>query len=429
MIEVGRVCVRSPHTAGKTAMAAVLMIWFALTRDGEDWKAPTTASNWRQLTKYLWPEIHKWSRRVKWDVVGRGPFKVDRELLNLSLKLTTGEAFALASSNPDAIEGAHATSIFYLFDEAKAIPEGIFDAAEGAFASPEGGEALGLAISTPGEPSGRFHDMQVKRDRYSDWWVRHWKLSEVIEAGRVGQSWVDKRKAQWGVDSPVYKNRVLGEFAEPEAGGIISLSWVERANDLWHETVPAPVEVVGVDVARFGDDKTCLSLGDGERVNEIRAYVKEDTMQTTGRVMGVLNANPGTRPVVDVLNMGAGVVDRLREQGVKVLAFHAGRKTHRTDRSGELQFANVRAAAWWLFREALEDGGIALPPDDDLTGELCAPRWSQTSTGRIKVESKDEIRKRLGRSTDKADAVIQQIVGRSLCESGVKLMVAKTRLR
>ena len=73
-----KVSVRAPHGVGKTAMAAWLILWFALTRDGnprfEDWKIPTTASAWRQLTKFLWPEIHKWARKVSWGKVGRPPF-------------------------------------------------------------------------------------------------------------------------------------------------------------------------------------------------------------------------------------------------------------------------------------------------------------------------------------------------------------------
>src|SRR6266852_5360304 len=94
-----RIAVRGPHGLGKTAIAAWLILHFALTRDGEDWKCPTTASAWRQLTKFLWPEVHKWSRRLNWSRVERPAFDPRTELLQLSLKLKTGEAFALASDN------------------------------------------------------------------------------------------------------------------------------------------------------------------------------------------------------------------------------------------------------------------------------------------------------------------------------------------
>jgi hypothetical protein len=132
-----RVAVRAPHGAGKTAIASLAVLWFALTRDGEDWKCPTTASAWRQLQRYLWPEIHKWARRVKWAKVQRDAFDPRTELLQINLKLRTGEAFAVASDNHELIEGAHADSLLYLFDEAKAIPSATFDAAEGAFSTGE----------------------------------------------------------------------------------------------------------------------------------------------------------------------------------------------------------------------------------------------------------------------------------------------------
>ncbi len=154
-----RGCVRGPHGLGKSAMAAWIVLWFALTRDGQDWKVVTTASVWRQLSVYLWPEIHKWSRRIRWDVVGREPFTAD-ELLLLQLKLVTGSANAVASDNHESIEGAHADQILYVFDESKAIPAAIFDAAEGAFSS---GVAYAVAISTPGEPAGRFFEIQTRK--------------------------------------------------------------------------------------------------------------------------------------------------------------------------------------------------------------------------------------------------------------------------
>ena len=91
---------------------------------------------------------------------------------------------------------------------------------------------------------------------------------------------------------------------------------------------------------------------------------------------------------------------------MNVLPFNASEKTSKRDRSGELGFTNKRSAAWWGMRELLEDGLIALPPDDNLTGDLTAPKWRVMSGGRIQVESKDDIKKRLGRSPDDGDAVV-----------------------
>lgn len=409
-----RVAERGPHGLGKTTTAALALIWFAATRDGEDWKAPTTASAWRQLEKYLWPEVHKWVRRIKWNRLGCDPW-TERQLLTLALKLRTGEAFAVASDNSDLIEGAHADHLFYIFDEAKAIPEKTWDAAEGAFSTP--GEIFVLAISTPGPPVGRFYDIHKRKPGYEDWWVRHVTLEEAIKAGRIDPAWAEQRRKQWGEKSAVFQNRVLGEFAASEEDGVIPLSWVEAAIDRWLELRDAKklpkykIDRVGVDVARGGSDKSTLALKAKWVVTELRTLDVSDTMIVTGEARALLRRHKSARAVVDVIGLGAGVFDRLREQGMPVEPFNAGEKTDRLDKSGEFGFVDTRSAAWWNMRELLDpDSGepVALPPDDELIGDLTAPRWWATSGGKIKVESKDELRKpsRLGRSTDKADAVV-----------------------
>ena len=424
-----RVCIRSLHTAGKTAMASWVILWFALTRDGRDWKIPTTATAWRQLTKYLWPEVHKWSRRIRWDIVGREPLRENAELLNLSLKLRTGEAFALASSDPNAIEGAHATHLLYLFDEAKAIPEGIWDAAEGAFATTAKGEALGLAISTPAQPAGRFYEIQRKAPGYEDWWVRHWTLSEVVEAGRVDMPWADQRKLQWGEKSSVYQNRVLGEFAVQDEAAIIPLAWVELAIERWQDAEFGKVTAMGVDVGgglETGDASTIAICHDLVRIKEIRKYPMAldpsiATMELVGRVGGLLRKTGGTA-FVDAIGIGAGVLHRLREQRFAAKGFVASRKTGFTDQSGELGFANWRSAAWWITREMLDpESGfdVCLPDDPEMIGDLTTPRLKTiTSASRIQVESKKDIVARLKRSPDVGDAVVQALVGPHLAREG-----------
>src|ERR1039458_7715651 len=122
--------------------------------------------------------------------------------------------------------------------------------------------------------------------------------------------------------------------------------------------------------------------------------VREDTMQTTGRVKGILDADPSCTAVVDVIGIGSGVVDRLREMGARVLAFNASRGTKLKDSTREFGMANVRSAAWWTLRSALDPSGdpdICLPDDEMLLGDLSAPHWAVTSSGRIQVEGKDEI--------------------------------------
>lgn len=420
LAEHRRVAVRGPHGLGKTATNAWAILWFALTRDiaGEDWKVPTTASAWRQLTNFLWPEVRKWARRLDWDRIGRAPF-TKMELMQLNLRLETGEAFAAACSDPATIEGVHADQVLYIYDEAKTIPAEMFDASEGAFSgagADTAQEAFALASSTPGAPDGRFYALHKREAGLEDWHAIHVTLEDTISAGRVSADWAEQRKRQWGAKSAVFINRVLGEFASSDEDGVIPLAWVEAANERWHQLdldELGPLTTVGADIARSGADRTVLALRYGNVIRELRRLPKQSTMDTAGMIRGVLQANqhPVLSPValVDVIGIGAGVVDRLRELGENVAPFNASESTNRLDRSGELGFTSKRAAAWWNLREMLDPDSkldVALPPEDLLTGDLTAPRWRVMSGGRIQVESKDDIRKRLGRSTDDGDAVV-----------------------
>lgn len=433
LVERRRLAVRGPHGLGKTTDASIAILWFALTREvaGENWKIPTTASAWLQLTHYLWPEVHKWAPRIRWDLTGREPFSPRTQLLDRTLKLDHGEAFSASPADAAQIEGAHADQILYVFDEAKTIPVDCWDAAEGAFsgAGPDtAAEAFALAISTPGEPNGRFYELHKDRKSYADWDAMHVHRERVVAAGRMSGEWAENRRRQWGETSAVYLNRVEGEFASSDEDGVIPLAWIEAAQLRWREThgrvpgdwlEPCPLDVVGVDCSGAGKDRTVLARRHGLQVAPLERPRKaagnetgDEEMATAGRIVAILGANEQAKAIVDAGGLGSGVVGRAREktQRSRVIAFVAGAGTKRRDRNGEFGFADVRSAAWWNLREMLdpEDGAeLALPPDDEMVGDLTAPHWREQSNGRIKVESKDDIRKRLGRSTDAGDAVVQ----------------------
>jgi hypothetical protein len=429
--EKKRVCVRGPHGLGKTALSSWLILWFALTRDGEDWKMPCTAGAWRQLQQFLWPEVHKWARALRWDIIGRMPFDERLELQQMRLNLSTGAAFAVASNKPDLIEGAHGDCLFYLYDESKAIPDATFDAAEGAFSNAGDGmanEAYAVAMSTPGEPQGRFYDIQSRKAGFEDWYARAVTLQETIDAGRVALSWAQQRAKQWGRDSALYQRRVEGNFASDDESGVIQLAWIEAAQERWHlwnmEEKPGELEALGIDV---GGGKDASVLAKLYRVDSPAVKRAIDTLEyeqsgdplAIGSIAGrTLNKFPALRCVVDAIGVGSGTVFDLRRHYTRILAFIASgsakdeRGRDKTDKSGDIMFADNRSWAWWTMGEMLNpaNGELwALPDDDRLTGDLTAPKWREYGKGRIKVESKDEIRKRLGRSTDAADAVIQTL--------------------
>lgn len=425
----GRMAVRGPHGLGKTTTNALTVIWFAITSEAakKDWKCATTAGAWRQLEHYLWPEIKKWSRKIRWDKLGMTPWRDGQDLLALSLNLKYGSAFAVASSDEKKIEGVHADRVLYIFDESKAIRPAVFDAAEGAFSGAMGStgerpttppekrglEALAVATSTPGEPNGRFYDIHVRKPGFEDWKVRHVKVSEVMACGRISEDWRAARERQWGPDSALYANRVLGEFHASADDAVIPLSWIEAAVERWHEwkrtggRKQATTLVHGVDVARGGADLTAIARRRGSVIEKID---KLNTASTTAVVAAIqVRMKPGDQAVIDVVGVGGGVFDQARERGLNVRPFTASKKSWKKDRSTQLGFHNRRAEMWWGMRELLDpafDPDVCLPPDDDMIGELAAPHWDITPSSKIKVESKDDIKERLGRSTDTADAVL-----------------------
>lgn len=409
-----RVAVKGPHGLGKSFMGAVLVNWFATTRDlaGRDWKIITTASAWRHLEVYLWPEIHKWANRIDFETLGRAPFKPNSELLDLRLKLQYGAATAVASNQPERIEGAHAEELLYLLDEAKIVPPATWDSIEGAFsnAGPDTPDnAYAFAMSTPGAPSGRFYDIHRRAPGLEDWWTRSVTLEEAIQAGRISRVWADQRRLQWGPDSAVFHNRVLGNFHASDEDAVIPLSWLEAAIERWHEwdragrPSPGGPLWTGLDVGRGGDDSV-LALRDGWAII-LTGNKRRDTMSQVAEMQGVEG-----RAIVDAVGVGAGVYDRLRELGYRPLAYVGAGKTSHRDRSGKYGFVNVRSAAYWNLRELLDpayDPVLALPPDDLMISDLTTPTWTITSGSPPKyvVETKEKVVERLGRSPDRGDAI------------------------
>jgi hypothetical protein len=242
---------------------------------------------------------------------------------------------------------------------------------------------------------------------------------------------------QWGEESVLYKRRVLGQFAEDTAETVITLSMVERANEIWREMMDRVKELVesgisqedadrlvwgelthlGVDPARFGDDQTGYFYRYGEHGKEIRRTVKEDTMETAGRTASALENNDAIANI-DINGLGAGVFDRLMERWKKqrnwrtddkrcpAIPYNASSGTKVRDKSGQLQFNRMRDMLWWKMRERLEEGNTALPPDDQLIADLVSFKYGYTSSGKIVIEEKKEVKKRLGRSPDSGDSCV-----------------------
>ena len=228
--------------------------------------------------------------------------------------------------------------------------------------------------------------------------------------------------------SPIFTAKVRGNFPLESSDGVIPLGWVQRAVERWHDAMDgrgdAPIweraagpgrKVVGVDVAYGGEDETIIAERYSNIISKLHAYRVADTMEIADNVAPFLQ-EPKALAIVDGIGVGAGVYDALRRyaregtiQG-SAHAFIAGAQSHRKDITGQFRFRNDRSAAWWHMRELLDPSrgsNICIPDDERLIHELSCLQYEIHVNAIIQVEGKDKARKRLGRSTDRADAVIQ----------------------
>jgi len=416
-----RVSVKSLRGVGKTAMASVFILW-AVTCCPTEIKIICTASVWEQLTKYLFPEIRKWAFQADFESIGVD-MRDGKEILAREIQLNQGQkhVFMTSPNVAERIEGAHAATVVYVFDEAKIIPDEIFDAIEGAFAT-AGTNAFVGVFSTPGAPIGRFYDIHRHATGLEHWHTESVSLDEALDAGMIDIEHVETQKRLWGEDSPLFQNHFLGEFAESSDWGIIKLSWIQDAVNRWHKAQEfldykndEPKVVWGVDPADTGVDNTAISRWVGN-VCEYVKYFNEEVMVTIPRLIK-LGINKETDLIAfDGLGIGAGAYQVLRNDGyaVKNIKFSA-KAVDRvgnalTDSTGINTFQNTRVAAYWALREALDPSSaafanIALPPDDKMIQDLIVHEYSE-SMGVIRMkESKDKIRDRIGRSPDGGDAI------------------------
>ena len=174
-------------------------------------------------------------------------------------------------------------------------------------------------------------------------------------------------------------------------------------------TTSVPI-VWGLDVARTGKDKSALAVRQGNTLLEINTYNSRDLMQLCGAIKNRYDneqaMNQPQEILVDVIGLGAGVVDRLLEVGLRVRAINVAESP-----STKGTYLNLRAELWFKVRDWLAGRDVRIPPDDKLISELSTPIYKFNSAGKIKIESKEDMKKRGLPSRDKADALALTMAG------------------
>ncbi len=181
--------------------------------------------------------------------------------------------------------------------------------------------------------------------------------------------------------------------------------WVDKPN----KQEKGVLEAIGCDPARGGKDRTCISKRFGYWFDRVKVTPGIETPDGGSVARLVVSELSDQAPIqLDIIGIGSSVLDSLKGMGVHVEALNSSSKSMATDRNGNLKFVNLRAEMWWKLREALDPehgDNLSLPPDPELKIELCSPKWIIKSNG-IQIEAKADVKKRIGKSTDKADCVV-----------------------
>ena len=383
-----RVAVKSGNGLGKGFCASVAVLWFLYTHDPAI--VLSTAPTFRQVQHVLWRQVRQLHRRAKDTLKGK--------LISTRWDLAEDRyAMGLSADTADEFQGFHSPNMFIVVDEAEGVSDEIYEAIEGVMTS---AQCRLLLIGNPTTVTGVFR-RAFHEESHLYYNVTISALdSPNVTAGKVEvpglttARWVNERKEIWGEDNPLYRARVLGEFPDLAEDALIRLSEIEAAGKREqpsssadpaadqsksasadpaptpgsNEELPPSVDaaqfgfgsprdanadpvngeevVLAVDVARFGSDRSVILRRRGQRVEEIRTFQKLDTMQLTGWVAAAIQEFQPDRVCIDEIGVGAGVVDRLREQGYQVKGINVARWARQ-----DKLFANLRAEGYWRLRE------------------------------------------------------------------------------
>ena len=395
---------------GKTGTLAVLMWHFLATRPHP--KIAATSISGDNLADGLWTELAKWQQKspfltamFEWQKT-RVIAKHHPETWWASAR--TWSRSAAPETQADALAGLHADYILFVLDETGAMPDAVMVAAEAALSS--GIECRVVQAGNPTQCEGPLW-RACNKDRHQ------WTVINVTgdpddpkRSPRIDKAWARSQIESYGRDNPWVMANVFGKFPPSSPLSFIPMGLVEAAAKREASSIITDALVLGVDVARFGDDEQiiCPRKGRDARTLDWGMFRNLDTMQLAARVIERRNETRADAVFVDGGGVGGGVIDRMRQLRFDVHDIQFGAKADRSPMPGveAVKYANKVAEMWGSMKEWLKTG--AIPDDPALHAQLTSRRYAYvTVSGRdcIALEPKIEMKKRGLASPDRADAL------------------------
>jgi len=388
-----RVAIASGHGIGKSALISMVLDWGMSTC--AETRAVVTANTDAQLRTKTWPEVSKWAKLAInadwWAIPATAMYERGHE------KSWRADASPWSENNTEAFAGLHneGKRIILIFDEASRIADKVWEVAEGALTDADT-EIIWLAFGNPTQNTGRFRECFGK---YRSLWKTRQIDSRDVEG--TNKQYLQELVDTHGIDSDVVKVRVLGQFPARSISQFIGSDVVRAAQErkLSFKDAGAPL-VLGVDIARFGDDQSVIRGRQGRdgRVIPPIKWRGMDTVFSAGKIAETMERYKAEAVFIDGGGVGGGVVDILKSQGFRVMEVNFGAAAR-----NPRKYANKRAEMWDDTRTWLATGSV--DPDQELFDDLVGVEYGFDKDSRILLEKKEDMKKRGLASPDNGDAL------------------------
>lgn len=385
-----QIAVASGHGIGKTALVSWIILWFMSTR--MDPQVVVTASTQAQLLKKTWRELAKWQKLA----INGHWFEWTQTAFTYKKSPETWFASAIpwSENNSEAFAGTHEEHVLMLFDEGSGIADKIYEVASGALSTGKG--VIWMVFGNPTKNTGFFRECFRK---FKHRWIT--RQIDSRTAKKADASYMNELIADYGIDSDFVKIRVLGQFPDAADNQFYSNALVEKCMSLKlpEEAYSKFPVIMGVDVARYGSDKTVITIRQQRKIHAVYIYQGLSIVETKNKVVGFFYQHNVDVIFTDDTGVGGGVTDMLRDQKFPVIGVIFGGSA-----DDPVKYFNKRSECFGILRLCMERG-MELPRNDQLKTEMTSIGYGFTKTGALQMESKLDFKKRGLDSPDILDSI------------------------